>query len=540
MPLSPLTPSDVDDRIAALDPKFHKAVANADESNAALNGAGNFHKTLRHNSNGYVDPPQYSRFLAALNTAQSGGNFAALDAELPAFSRESEPLTNPAAGLAQDIIGVDPRLMPFRSAPNVSSEQCAVEMKEVYWMSLLRDVAFTDYATNTAATNAAMDLNNGNGAMKYLGGLEVDPQLLFRGNDIAGPSVGPYISQFLYKTARFGALEIVQRIETSAAGLDYMMDEQTFLEVQNGLWSGRAGEDFIDPVRRYIRNGRDLSHYVHIDALHEAYFNALLILLNMQSEQDPGNPYLRPRIDRMKSFATFGDAHILSLLPEVATRALKAVWYQKWFVHRRLRPEAYGGLVHFNDPNLHNAITSSTAIAEIQARTGGTSLLPMAFTEGSPTHPSYGAGHATVAGACVTILKAWFEESAPMLKPEVPNADGTGLEPYTGPGATQMTIGGELNKLAANISIGRNFAGVHWFTDYSESIRLGERVATILLMKQSRDYFENFQFTYTNFDGNRVRIANGTIHVIGDDQLEAFYRLHGNLFVIDGEYHLLS
>ncbi len=33
--------------------------------------------------------------------------------------------------------------------------------------------------------------------------------------------------------------------------------------------------------------------------------------------------------------------------------------------------------------------------------------LPMAFQEGSPMHPSYGAGHATVAGACVTILKAY-------------------------------------------------------------------------------------------------------------------------------------
>ena len=36
-------------------------------------------------------------------------------------------------------------------------------------------------------------------------------------------------------------------------------------------------------------------------------------------------------------------------------------------------------------------------------------LLPMAFPEGSPMHPAYGAGHATVAGGCVTMLKAFFE-----------------------------------------------------------------------------------------------------------------------------------
>jgi hypothetical protein len=37
----------------------------------------------------------------------------------------------------------------------------------------------------------------------------------------------------------------------------------------------------------------------------------------------------------------------------------------------------------------------------------------MAFPEGSPTHPAYGAGHATVAGACTTILKAWFDATQP-------------------------------------------------------------------------------------------------------------------------------
>lgn len=39
---------------------------------------------------------------------------------------------------------------------------------------------------------------------------------------------------------------------------------------------------------------------------------------------------------------------MLSLLAEVATRALKAAWWQKWGVHRRLRPEAYGGRVEIN------------------------------------------------------------------------------------------------------------------------------------------------------------------------------------------------
>lgn len=48
------------------------------------------------------------------------------------------------------------------------------------------------------------------------------------------------------------------------------------------------------------------------------------------------------------AFGTFGGPHILSLVTEVATRALKAVWFQKWYVHRRLRPEEFGGRVHYH------------------------------------------------------------------------------------------------------------------------------------------------------------------------------------------------
>ena len=40
-----------------------------------------------------------------------------------------------------------------------------------------------------------------------------------------------------------------------------------------------------------------------------------------------------------------------------------------------------------------------------------------------------------------------------------------------------LTLEGELNKLAANISIGRNMAGVHYFSDYYDSVRMGEEIA---------------------------------------------------------------
>jgi hypothetical protein len=58
---------------------------------------------------------------------------------------------------------------------------------------------------------------------------------------------------------------------------------------------------------------------------------------------NPGNPYNRSQTQ--SGFGTFGSPHINVLVTEVAARALKAVWYQKWFVHRRLRPEAFAGRI---------------------------------------------------------------------------------------------------------------------------------------------------------------------------------------------------
>lgn len=210
-----------------------------------------------------------------------------------------------------------------------------------------------------------------------------------------------------------------------------------------------------------------------------------------------------------EGFATFGPLYFKAGLVEVANRALRAVWYQKWFVHRRLRPEEYGGLVHGNlvlkrHYPICSIVTDSDAVGITRA-TFGTALLPQAFPEGSPIHPSYGAGHATVAGACATFLKAVFNENASIGTAVVPNADGDVLTPLPG---LNLTIGGELNKLASNEATGRNIAGVHWRSDAAESLRLGEEIAISVLRDQRLVFAEEFGgFSFTRFDGNRVTIA---------------------------------
>lgn len=120
-------------------------------------------------------------------------------------------------------------------------------------------------------------------------------------------------------------------------------------------------------------------------------------------------------------------------------------------------------------------------------------------------HPAYGAGHATVAGACVTILKAFFDSGYVLPRPYVyPVPGGTHLE--IAKHTPDLTVEGELNKLAANISIGRNWAGVHYFTDYSESVRMGEDIAIGILEEQKLTFGENFSMTLPRFDGSTIRI----------------------------------
>ncbi|HEX8700461.1 MAG TPA: hypothetical protein VF815_16550, partial [Myxococcaceae bacterium] len=131
-------------------------------------------------------------------------------------------------------------------------------------------------------------------------------------------------------------------------------------------------------------------------------------------------------------------------------------------------------------------------------------LLPQAFPEGSPIHPSYGAGHSVIAGACCTVLKAFFDEDAVIADPVVASPDGLSLVPYVGP---PLTVGGELNKLASNCSIGRNIAGVHYRTEAIESMYLGEAVAIEMLKDEKFTYHEQFEgFSLTKFDGTKITI----------------------------------
>jgi membrane-associated phospholipid phosphatase len=479
---------------------------NSDENRYA-NKIGNYSKGLPHQSNGEVDVNAYNSMLTALQS----GNQADFENITLGGDRK---LINPQSGYAFDMEGADAFSFYMPPPPEFASREIAAEIAENYWMALLRDVPFSEYPNNPIAQAAAADLTLFDKDFKGAKNASdrVTPELLFRGLT-SGDKAGPYISQFFYLPCFFGANEVNQRIQTVRAitdgGRDYMTDFASWLAVQNGVTPQNA--DIFDPIPRYIRSGRDIGQWVHIDVLFQAYFQAFLVIAGtLNTPYDEGNPYNKSATQT--GFGTFGAPHIATLLCEVATRALKAVWNQKWLVHRRMRPEVFAERVdraafHRADYPVHAEILESVGSSQRLGKylLAGNAFLPQAFPEGSPTHPSYGAGHATVAGACTTILKAWFDESAVIENPVVPDVNGQVLTAYTG--GDTLTVGGELNKVASNVALGRNIAGVHWRSDGTESLKLGEAVAISVLRDHKSCFNEKFDgFSLTKFDGTTIKV----------------------------------
>jgi len=478
-------------------------INNGDEARYS-DKSGTYTKGVLQASIGVVDPAAFQTFRHALDT----GNPADFNAMILGGPRT---LNGPQGGLAFALDCLDNSQLTAPPAPPAASEQYATELVELYWASLLRDVAFTEYVSNPMAAQAAAELSS---LPTYAGpkdGGVVTPTLLFRGG-FPGETIGPYMSQLALQNTTLGALPIVQQYNTSAPQVDFMTDALTFQQVQNGISTGLKLQS-ASPV--FLHDGRGLSAYTHVDVLYEAYLIAYLVLDSLNVPLNPGNPYNSSTTQN--GFGTFGQPDIAAALTAVASEALKAVWYQKWFIHLRHRPESGGALVYLENTHQGNkvqaklspTVLNSQAVQASFKANNNSYFLSQAFPEGSPTHPAYPTGHGTVAGACITILKFFFDGSFVIPNPQVPSSDGTKLDPYTGSDASQITVNGELNKIAHNISFGHGIhAGIHWRSDTDTSIQLGEAVALSFLRDRAHTYNENFSVNLTKLDGTIATISN--------------------------------
>ncbi|HKE26905.1 MAG TPA: vanadium-dependent haloperoxidase [Bryobacteraceae bacterium] len=474
------------------------SVSNGDED-AYANRIANFTKGLPHNDLGEVDQNAYNAYLQALNS----GKWADFEG-IPLGG--AAKLSNPQAAYCYTLEGADAAAVPAPPPPAFASAQAAGEMVEDYWQALTRDVPFSQYGTDPTIAQAVADLNK---LSDYRGPKvngQVTPDVIFRG-PTPGDLTGPYLSQFMLKPVPMGAATMAQLYRTSVTGDDYWTNYPDWLKGQRG---GAAGSNKFDTMPRYIRNGRDMALYLLVDWSGQANVMAALILNSFGTAAlAPSNPYLHSATQ--VGNITFGAPQQVDLVPRVVNPTYRACWCQKWLVHRRLRPEAFGGRIHnhltgaANYP-IHADVLNSAALKAIFSTTGSY-LLPQAYPAGSPLHTSYPASHPAVAGAGITVMKALFNESFVIPNPVTPSDDGLSLVPYTG-GA--LTVGGELNKLASNIALGRDAAGVHYRSDGVEGIKLGEAIAISILRDTVTLYNEEFPgFSFTKYDGTPVTISPG-------------------------------
>lgn len=427
---------------------------------------------------------------------------------------------------------------------SLSSEFSAADLCEVYGQSLLRDVELGNYAGNQDAALTINALNSfgqyfvwtydgyGNAvtAVQY----PVTEKRLFRGVCDSKPDTGPYLSAFLTLRrpplfpsgcaagvasliranpfARFGTLlEVVQGDLLEEFGVT--LDE--YARLQNSEIPRPYDCRHFNRTG-VIRTGRHLGDYVHVDNSYEEYIRAADILTGMNVARSPNNPYGRPSLNPNEGDGpTLGPPDCWALIGTVRGEAERAAWTQKYLVARRARPEVMAALVHLAkaDPDhfLRNLLSPSffapgpvsdllEAVKSRNLQLNGevekNYLLPQMYPEGSPAHPAWTSGHATIAGACVTVIKAIFHN---LVSIPVPDFGGGSI-------VGSSTVKCELDKVASNVAIGRDWGGVHYRSDGEHGILLGEQIAIEYLQNYVRTYAEQFR----DFRGFPLIKRNGT------------------------------
>ncbi|MDD5323102.1 MAG: hypothetical protein PHD43_21315 [Methylococcales bacterium] len=171
-------------------------------------------------------------------------------------------------------------------------------------------------------------------------------QTLFR-SGLHDEEYGPLVSQFFIRPIGYGVQMIDPKQVPYIAKHDFLASHGDWLLAQN-TGKDKYGRDYANcnyyadqlhrgasyyptsngqldgpVIKRYISTMRDLARFVNRDALHQAYFNAALFLDGIGADLDPGNPYRGNRFSREGAFASLGGPDLLTLVSEVASRALK-------------------------------------------------------------------------------------------------------------------------------------------------------------------------------------------------------------------------
>ena len=457
---------------------------------------GLFCKTLPHDAEGKVAP----QILRDVGAALSSRNIAAIEA-LP-INNEYR-FVSPLASATWSQWKYSSQVKMPAAPPAWDSPALAEQALELYWMSLLRDEKLTSLSRSSLAREAAAELSQ----TQSFRGITAEKFGRDLGAFLPAAQHGYAISQLLWMPIPYGAHTIWQSYKMPFRNQAFLTKWNEWLDVQNGKWQPGILQHHSE--LHYLRSGRELAEYVRWDFSYQAFINAANIIMGdphrPRAALNAALPYKTARTQN--GFATLGPAEVLAMIARAADMALKAAWHVKWDQHALLRPEEYGGLVEKSAMPAAQKLRESQALKRVKNEYGSY-LLPQAYPEGAPAHPAFPSGHATIAGACATVMKAFFDPELKFRFPIQPTSDGRDRESYDGPATN---VGTEIDKLAANISIGRQWAGIHWQCDSTGGLALGEEVG-LAVLKEAFDQYAEAKAGW--FKGFRVTRFDGSVAVV--------------------------
>ena len=225
----------------------------------------------------------------------------------------------------------------------------------------------------------------------------------------------------------------LQTVNPYVPGVDFMTTVEEFEAIHRGE-NPLTRADRIG-LPRHFQTGRDLATFVHNDNPMINWMPVVGELLKLKVPKRTEFSPHHPDCNADGDFTCWGAPKLIGMLGEIVERVGHLSFRQKWW-SLVARPEEY-------------------------AYKMGLRLLPQAFPEGSPMHPSFTAMHAFLAYAQGYLLKEIFDTYYIL-----PNGN---------------SVGYEIDLWAANIADARLWAGVHFISDNElvkdRALSLAKRVA---------------------------------------------------------------
>jgi hypothetical protein len=480
-------------------------------------------KGLTHNATtGFPTQADVDLLLEARNK----GTTEAVDA-IPLSGAAIRKIRNILVGHNFNLIGTDPSpTLNVIVKPSVDSNESAFEMAEVYSKSLLRDVSFWDIeqGLNATANTHITNLNAfpSKSIAPVSGGLITAP-LLHR-DALPGCDLGPYVSQIFYSGGYFSPVRIESPQPQFRSYNDNFGSQTlaTWLQIQNGeeptATASGASLQFIFSARQLMTLAFQENPGQTMSWLTDYVAQTLPLQFNGSDNND--------------AYISGGIQSLHSSIQGVITACCSTSAHHKWAVNMGIRPEVLAQRYDLADGlNNNSALFDDVPglqfikdrangemapfISEVQAQSGSTALLRTVRGNSSPMDPSMPSLWSVIAGACITIYKAYldchdqFDIPLAFPNPIVHSLTGGLPVAYAGPLGSTPTINGELNKLASNLGQAQGWLGEAFRSDLA--YELGETIAIRYLGDTVKSFHESYDgvfegFKLTRFNGEFITI----------------------------------